>query len=509
MFPRILEINTWPWFNLIRQKQHLNSIGEVPISQWEKLLENFDTVWLMGIWQRSPAGKHIAQNHPGLLTEYKQALPDFQPNDVVGSPYAIKFYQLDPFFGDPGDVIKLSQNLHQIGKKLIVDLVPNHVSIDNEWLIHHPEYFLHGSLTDLQKNPHDYFVPPMITDEPQNLKNSAIYLHGKDPYFPSWTDTAQINAFSEEYRAEIIKILDRIANWADGVRCDMAMLLTNRVFKETWKGLAEKSLENEFWREVITEVKGRHPNFSFIAEVYWDMEWELQQQGFDFCYDKRLYDRLVNASTDQIQAHLTASWDYQRKLVRFIENHDEQRALTAFHAHIDKIKAAAALVFTLPGAYLNHFGEIWGWKTRLPVQLGRFPSEETNQDIEGFYRNLFKFGDNMIKYQQKNAAWAFISDVPDPLMAYLWLSQKQDQCEYIVVNFTPKVQELWSFNTKFRLSKEPIEIEPKSKISWYSLTNSNRLGTLDLNDGGSDKRQIQFTINPWEILLIKFDYNKK
>ena len=39
---------------------------------------------------------------------------------------------------------------------------------------------------------------------------------------------------------------------------------------------------------VIPAVKGRHREFQFIAEAYWDLEWELQQQSFDFSYDKKL-----------------------------------------------------------------------------------------------------------------------------------------------------------------------------------------------------------------------------
>src|SRR5512132_1770209 len=72
------------------------------------------------------------------------------------------------------------------------------------------------------------------------------------------------------------------------------------------------------------------PGFLFMAEVYWDLEWTLQQQGFDYCYDKRLYDRLREGRARPIRDHLVAPLDYQDELARFLENHDEPRAAATF-----------------------------------------------------------------------------------------------------------------------------------------------------------------------------------
>ena len=124
-FPRILEINTWPWFHSFRRNRQVNSLEHISITDWQELTHNFDTIWLMGIWQRSETSKRIAQTHPGLLRDFQQALPDFQPVDIVGSPYAIKSYTLDPFFGPPSTLEKISQTFNQLEKKIIVDLIPN------------------------------------------------------------------------------------------------------------------------------------------------------------------------------------------------------------------------------------------------------------------------------------------------------------------------------------------------------------------------------------------------
>jgi hypothetical protein len=67
----------------------------------------------------------------------------------------------------------------------------------------------------------------------------------------------------------------------------MAMLVMNAVFERTWGDRAGPRAPAEYWTHVIPAIKRAHPDFLFIAEAYWDLEWELQQQGFDFCYDKR------------------------------------------------------------------------------------------------------------------------------------------------------------------------------------------------------------------------------
>src|SRR5262249_28152361 len=150
--------------------------------------------------------------------------------------------------------------------------------------------------------------------------DDAVLANGRDPYFPAWPDVVQLNAFSPELRAAVVETLTSIAAQCDGVRCDMAMLMLNDVFQRTWGERVGPPPVDDYWPGVIPAVKREHPSFVFLAEAYWDLEWELQQQGFDHCYDKRLYDRLVAGDPDAIHGHLTADLGYQQRLVRFIEN---------------------------------------------------------------------------------------------------------------------------------------------------------------------------------------------
>jgi len=132
--------------------------------------------------------------------------------------------------------------------------------------------------------------------------------------------------------------------------------------------------------------KANYPEFFFIAEAYWDLEWELQQQGFDYCYDKRLYDRLRHAGADAVRQHLLADLSYQARLVRFIENHDEPRAPAAFPDR--QAWASAVTIATLPGARLFHEGQFEGRRIKLPVFLSRRPLEPVDVDLQNFYHAL-------------------------------------------------------------------------------------------------------------------------
>jgi hypothetical protein len=177
-----------------------------------------------------------------------------------------------------------------------------------------------------------------------------------------------------------------VAGRCDGVRCDMAMLVMRDVFLRTWGGDFDPP-EAEFWPGAIAEVKRSSPGFLMVAEAYWDLEFELQQMGFDYVYDKRLYDRLLEDDVTLVQEHLQlASLEYQTRLVRFVENHDEPRALAAFGPQ--RSQAAAVVTLTLPGMRLVHDGQMEGRRLKLPVQLGRRSVESSEPGMEAFYRQL-------------------------------------------------------------------------------------------------------------------------
>ena len=377
--PILYEIYTWVWLHeLSRRYTRTITLGTVPDEEWEAIAAlGVDAVWLMGVWERSPAGIRVSNENAALQEEFRRALPDYVLADNVGSAYCVHQYAVDEQLGGPPGLRAAREKLAQRDIRLVLDFVPNHVARDHPWVYEHPEYFVQGSREDLERAPAEFFEA-----------GGSVIACGRDPYFPPWEDVAQLNAFHPGLRQAVVETVDAIADQCDGLRCDMAMLLLSSVFERTWGTRAGLPPAEEYWREVIDAVRARHPHVLFIAEAYWDLEWELQQLGFDYCYDKRLYDRLEQSSAEEVRLHLTAGLDYQDRLVRFLENHDESRAAAAFSP--EKERAAAVTILTLPGAKLLYEGQLEGRRVRPPVFLARRPMETVDTELQAFYHKLLE-----------------------------------------------------------------------------------------------------------------------
>lgn len=378
--PLLFEINTYAWLeDLSRREGRPVTLGSVPAAEWNRL-NGFDFVWLMGVWRRSPIARRIMRTDPARFAAYDEALPGWSMRDVVGSPYAVQDYVPDQRIGGWAELDKARNELNNRGIRLILDFVCNHTALDHPWIAEHPEYYIQGTLTDYRRDPGAYYLCDGSGDP-------LFIACGKDPYCPAWPDSAQLNYFRPEVRDAMLGVLRAIAEHADGVRCDMAMLVLNDIFSKTWEQHLGNSVPpgTEFWPAAIAAL----PSFTWIAEVYWDLGWRLQQLGFDFTYDKRLYDRLRSGSAQAVRGHLTADLAYQNRLVRFLENHDEARSASVFGDQ--RLPALATLVSTVPGMRFFHQGQLQGKKTFLPIPLRRAaapPYDPPNPDVEELYRNL-------------------------------------------------------------------------------------------------------------------------
>ncbi|MBI4605210.1 MAG: alpha-amylase [Planctomycetes bacterium] len=386
--PVLYEINTRVWLSdLSRRLGRPVTLADVPEDEVVKMADlGVDLVWLMGVWKIGEKSTAIARTHPGLASEFRSALPDLTSEDVLGSPYAVAEYSVEPRFGGTQGLLALRGQIARRGIGLILDFVPNHTGIDHRWVAHRPEFYVQGTEEDLSRDGVQFFRVPTERGE-------KVLAHGRDPYFPAWTDTVQFNFLNPATRAGLENILATIAQLCDGVRCDMAMLPLQDVFRTTWgerpgRTAGDAPAEEELWAELIGSVRGRAPGFVFIAEAYWGLEPRLLELGFDYAYDKTLYDRLVHADPTGLRFHLEADPGLQARRVRFIENHDEPRASAVFP--LERHKAAALIAATLPGVMLFHEGQLEGRKVKVPVQLSRRQGEPRDEGIARFYERLLK-----------------------------------------------------------------------------------------------------------------------
>lgn len=371
--PLLVQINARVW---LRSASHRlgrpATLDDFDDGRIERLAgQGFGWIWLLGVWRTGEIGRAIARALPELRAAYRLALPDVAEEDVCGSCFAVAGYEVDPAMGGEAALLRLRSRMHRHGVRLMLDFVPNHTARDHSWVRERPQLYRRGSAADLAREPGNFL-------HIETGEGPLILAHGRDPNFPGWSDTLQLDYANPATHGAMSEELLRVAGLCDGLRCDMAMLLLPEVFRRTWGASAPP-----FWPEAIARVRRLHPGFLFLAEAYWELEWELLGQGFDHAYDKRLYDRLRAGQAEPIRAHLRADPAFQAHLARFLENHDEERAATVFPQA--RHRAAAIITYLAPGLKFFQEGQLEGHRVRLPAQLCRAPEELEDPPIARFY----------------------------------------------------------------------------------------------------------------------------
>jgi len=358
--PHLYEINTWAWLeSLSARLGRTIKLEDVPDDEWDQLARRgFDVVWLMGVWQRSAESRRLALADPANRAAFDLALPGWKPDDVIGSPYAVANYAPDPRIGTWDSLDAVRKKLHGLGAALFLDFVGNHTALDHRWVREHPEYYVQGTQSDFQKDPSSF-------RRIESRAGARFIALARDPYFPPWPDAAQLNHFEPRMRAAQIADLRTIAAHCDGVRCDMAMLHLSDIFQKVWGHLlgGAKPLPREFWADAHAAV----PDLILLAEAYWGTEQRLLDLGFSFCYDKGLYDAVRDLRIQEIHDRLAGPVDYQSRLARFLENHDEHRCVSVFGRQ--RLPSAVRLFGTMPGMRFYHQREFDGCSTFLPITL--------------------------------------------------------------------------------------------------------------------------------------------
>lgn len=449
--PLLYEINTRCWLRDLSLKQGRDiTLTEVPASEigtWREL--GFTHIWLMGVWRSGPRARARALTDPGLRAVYSQVLPSWQEQDIAASPYAIAEYKVLPELGGDDALRDFHRRINEAGLKLVLDFVPNHFGLDCLWIWERPELFVQT-----------------VASTPETFRQSTaggtVWLaHGKDPNFAAWADTVQLDYRRRATRSVMTEVLLKIADYCDGVRCDMAMLLLNDVFAKTWQRFPDGDAPpgEEFWEKAIAAIKQTHQDFIFIAEAYWGLERRLQGLGFNYTYDKALYDKLVARQAAEVQRYLLASAGGLTAGTHFLENHDEPRIAAVMSQ--PEHRAAAWVMLGLPGLRLLHEGQLDGMRIKIPVQLARRPQEPMNPQIRKMYDQLLS---NLRASAVGHGSYQILVPRPawpgNPTGQNLILVQWQDQgpeFDLVVANLAPHRSQCYA----------PLHIPKSTAENWH------------------------------------------
>lgn len=278
--PLLLQVNARTLVHGLGAGRTLDDLDEDRLDQL--LPRGLDWLYLLGVWQTGPAGTAVSRQLPEVRRAAAAALDDLREDDICGSCFAVTGYRVHSGLGGDDALARLRDRLARRGVSLMLDFIPNHTAIDHPWVTEHPDRYVQGTDADLDAAPGNWVRLP-------TGDRARVLAHGRDPYFPGWTDTLQLDYSAPAVPAAMREQLLAAAGRCDGLRCDMAMLLLPDVFERTWGRAIDP-----FWPDALAAVRAWHPGFTFLAEVYWGREADLQQQGFDATYDKALYDRLAN-----------------------------------------------------------------------------------------------------------------------------------------------------------------------------------------------------------------------
>ena len=434
MNPLLYEINTRCWLQELSQRHGravtLASVPDAEFAFWQG--NGFTHLWLIGVWSTGARARMEALNHADLAAAYTKILPDWQPQDVSGSPYAIADYHVPAALGGDNGLKIFREQLNAIGIRLILDFVPNHLAMDHPWVTMQPELFVQSK----SAQPGTFQV--------QTSSGTRWLANGKDPYFAPWTDTVQLDYRRADTWEVMRELLQSVAARCDGVRCDMAMLLLSNIFPKTWEHLpalpGRPAPVEEFWMETIASLKAAHPGFLFLAEVYWGLDGYMQTLGFDYTYDKHLYDRLLARDAIGIHKHLIgATPRFVQSSAHFLENHDEERIAPRLSP--EEHRAAALLILGLPGMRFLHEGQLTGARAHIPVQLGRRPQLPADPKVVSIYGSLLSVlrktavGQKEGKILKPTRAWAD-NPTSENFIIVQWMAREQE-FELVVVNLAP------------------------------------------------------------------------
>jgi len=395
---------TYVWLDQLSKKYggQIQRLDQIPDEELDMLSRwGFSGLWLIGIWERSPASQRI-----------KQIGGNF---DAISSAYSLHDYVIARDLGGETALENLKDRAWRRGIRLASDMVPNHTGIYSRWAVEHPDWFI-----QLDDPPYpDYtFNGPDLSDAPEvslvledgywDRSNAAVVFkhydhrngrtryiyHGNDGTSTPWNDTAQLNYLIPEVREAVIRTILHVARQFPIIRFDAAMTLAKKHYQRLWypqpghgsgipsraeHGMSREAFDAvfpvEFWREVVDRVAAEVPDTLLLAEAFWLMEgYFVRTLGMHRVYNSAFMNMLKMEENAKYRQTLKNILEYDHRIlqrfVNFMNNPDERTAVEQFGKE-GKYFGAAVLLVTMPGLPMFGHGQIEGFHEKYGMEYRR------------------------------------------------------------------------------------------------------------------------------------------
>jgi len=409
--PRLVLIakNVFVWLNQLSRYygREIRRLDQIPDEELETLSRRgINGLWLIGLWQRSPASARIKQlcGNP----------------DAVASAYSLYTYRISDALGGEEAYEKLRNKAARYGIRLASDMVPNHMGIDSKWVIQHPEWFL--SLDESPFPAYQFNGPDLSSDENVSIQIEDHYYdrsdaavvfkrtdkrtgqvkyiyHGNDGTSMPWNDTAQLNYLDPVVREQVIQTILNVARKFPIIRFDAAMTLAKKHIERLWypepgaggaipsrsfhsitKEEFNKAMPKEFWREVVERIEAEVPDTLLLAEAFWLMEgYFVRTLGMHRVYNSAFMHMLRNEDNAGYRTLIKNTLDFDpeilKRYVNFMNNPDERTAVDQF-GNGDKYFGICTLMTTLPGLPMFGHGQFEGFSEKYGMEYSRALMDE-------------------------------------------------------------------------------------------------------------------------------------
>jgi len=402
--------STFVWLAQLSKQygREINRLDQIPDEELAKLAaRGMNSLWLIGIWERSRASKTI-----------KQLCGN---QDAVASAYSLFDYTIADALGGESAYIHLRDRAYAHGVRLASDMVPNHMGIDSPWVVEHPDWFI--SRQEAPYPAYSFNGPDLSQDGRVEIKIEDHYFeqsdaavvfrrrdnqsgetrfiyHGNDGTSFPWNDTAQLDYLNPAVREQVIQTILHVARLFPVIRFDAAMTLAKRHFHRLWfpgpgasgaipsraeYGMSQaefdRCMPHEFWREVVDRVAAEVPGTLLLAEAFWLMEgYFVRTLGMHRVYNSAFMVMLRDEDNAKyrsvIKNTLEFDPDIMKRYVNFMSNPDERTAIDQFGKG-DKCFGVAAMMSTLPGLPMFGHGQIEGFTEKYGMEYYRPRYDET------------------------------------------------------------------------------------------------------------------------------------